>query len=184
MELTAPHLPATLLQSLAASRIANATITWLESDAVPQPYRRLLVHDRDMTSALARYHHDSIALQVLHCEQFPDRYLREVVLRTAGSGKPVEYGLIEILLPSFPAMLHPRILSGEVPLGTLLNESGMPYWSMPQGFFHLPESQLRGIFSPYPAGKMLYGRYNHLIHEAGHCLARIFEILPNETETP
>lgn len=184
MELTAPKLPATLLQSLASSRIAGARLTWIESAAVPQPYRRLLVHDRDMTTALARFHRDAIALQVLHREHFPDRYLREVVLRAASAGKPVEYGLIEILLPSFPAMLHPRILSGEIPLGALLNESGLPYWSMPQGFFRLPDCQLRGVFPADPGGKTLYGRYNHLIHEAGHCLARIFEILPHEPDEP
>jgi hypothetical protein len=51
---------------------------------------------------------------------------------------------------------------------------------MPQGFFRLPDSHLRGIFPPAAGGGMLFGRYNHLVHEAGHCLARIFEILPHD----
>lgn len=182
METTAPTLPATLLQSVAASRLAEVRLVWVEPDSIPQPFRRLLVHDRDMTTSLARFHRDTITLQVLHGEHFPDRYLREVVLRTARVGRAVEYGLIEILLPSFPAMMHPRILAGEVPLGSLLNQSGLPYWSMPQGFFHLAGRHLDGIFGENSGGRTLYGRYNHLIHEAGHCLARIFEILPNDTE--
>lgn len=174
-----PNLPAELAPVFTRSYLGTTPLSWLSAADVPQPFQRLLVHDHDMTSELAGFHGDSIALQVLHARQSEDIYLREVVLRTSGSGAPVEYGLIEIHLAFFPAELRPRILAGDTPLGAILNASGLGYRSEPQGFFTVPSQALHEVFPHSPDGAVLYGRYNHLVRRDNSTrLARILEILP------
>lgn len=181
MEPPQPHLPAELDGILSHSHLAGARFDWLPPDAVPDPYRQLLVHDHDMTSELQRFHEDAITLEVIHSERIGDLYLREVTLHAADCRTPVEYGLIEILLNHFPADLRPQILAGETPLGSILNRSGLDYHSKPQGFLSVPAGALKEVFPESPPSATLYGRYNHLIRsDDGSCLARIIEILPIE----
>ncbi|BCX47228.1 hypothetical protein HAHE_11360 [Haloferula helveola] len=180
METTSPSLPAELGPILSGSKLGDALFTWLPGEQVPEPFRGLLVHDHDMTSELARFHGDSINLTVLRSQEKDGLYLREVTLHAARCGKPVEYGLIAILLESFPEDLRPRILAGSTPLGAILNESGLAYGSEPQGFFHIPTERLSSIFPESSGGANLFGRYNHLVRDDGRCLARIIEILPTE----
>jgi hypothetical protein len=179
MEAHPPHLPAELDSVISKSHLAGITFGWLPAEAVPDPFHRLLVHDHDMTSELARFHGDSITLDVIHSEQNNNLYLREVTLHAAGCRTPVEYGLIEILLENFPSELRPLITTGETPLGTILNHSGLSYHSRPQGFLSVPAEALKEVFPKSPGGEILYGRYNHLIRSDDEsCLARIIEILP------
>lgn len=164
---------------LAASLLGSTTLSWIPATEIPQPYQKLLVHDHDMTSELAAFHGDSISLTVLHSQLDDPIYLREVTLHAATSGIIVEYGLIEILLDSFPPEIRPRILAGDTPLGTILNTSGLAYRSEPQGFYTLPAEILATIFPKSSIGKILFGRYNHLVGEDSNIFARILEILPN-----
>lgn len=181
MESTSPTLPTELSPILARSHIAKTPMHWIGGDTVPPPYEGLLVHDHDMTSALEEFHAEPISLEVLQSEQGGELYLREVVLHTATSGKPVEYGVIEILLDTFPEDLRPLILDGHLPLGQILNESGLPYRSEPRGFFSVPAADLADLFPASAGGEILYGRYNQLIHaENSKTLAKILEILPLE----
>lgn len=175
---THPTLPADLSPILAVSQLGATPLSWIPAAEVPQPCHQLLVHDHDMTSELASFHADSITLKVLHSHKSAGTYFREVTLHAATSGAPVEYGLIEILLDAFPAEIRPRILAGDTPLGAILNSSGLDYRSEPQGFFTIPSRSLRAVFPQSPGGKILYGRYNHLMCGKCTCLARIIEILP------
>jgi chorismate-pyruvate lyase len=173
-----PTLPAELSAILAASLLGTTPLAWLPAREIPPPYQQLLVHDHDMTSELAGFHQDSIALAVLQSRQTGNLYFREVILHAAATGAPVEYGLIEILLDSFPADLRPLILAGETPLGTILTTSGLDFRSAPQGFFAIPAEVLRAVFPQSPTGAKLFGRYNYLVCGESTCLARILEILP------
>lgn len=131
-----------------------------------------------MTSELAGFHGEPISLTVLQCKQSGNTYFREVTLHASTSGTPVEYGLIEILLSSFPAGLCPQILAGDTPLGAILNASQLVYRSEPQGFFTVPTTALTDLFPASRSHASLYGRYNHLVCGENTCLARILEILP------
>ena len=163
---------------LAASLLGSTTLSWIPATEVAPPYQKLLVHDHDMTSELAAFHGDSISLTVLRSQLDDLIYLREVTLHAATSGNTVEYGLIEILLGSFPPELRPRILAGDTPLGAILTTSGLPFRSEPQGFFTIPAQSLATIFPHSPSGKILFGRYNHLVGDDSNIFARIIEILP------
>src|SRR2546423_8207113 len=68
----------------------------VDGEAVPQPYRRLLVHDHDMTPTLENFHERDIHLRLLGRRRKRDQYFREVVLLLDGSDEPVEFGAIKI----------------------------------------------------------------------------------------
>lgn len=170
-------LPSELSVLLATSHLGAAPLSWIPATEIPQPYQKLLGHDHDMTSELAAFHGDSISLTVLHSQLEDPIYLREVTLHAATSGIIVEYGLIEILLDTFPPDLRPRILAGDTPLGAILTTSGFPFRSEPQGYFTLPAESLATIFPESPTGKILFGRYNHLVDKDFNIFARILEIL-------
>ena len=174
----APKLLTELNPILATSHIGAVPLSWIPANEVPQPYQKLLVHDHDMTSELAAFHGDSISLTVLHSQLNDSIYLREVTLHASSSGTTVEYGVIEILLDSFPPELRPRIFAGDTPLGTILTTSGLPFHSEPQGFFTIPSQKLESIFLQSPSGKILFGRYNQLVGDKSKVFARILEILP------
>lgn len=173
-----PTLPAELSPILAESLLGATPLAWLPAREIPATYQQLLVHDHDMTSELAGFHQDSISLSVLRSQQTENIYFREVTLHATTTGAPVEYGLIEILLDSFPAELRPLILAGDTPLGNILTTSSLDFRSEPQGFFTIPAGILDTVFPQSSTGAKLYGRYNHLIRAESACLARIIEILP------
>lgn len=175
-----PKLPAEFAPILAASLLGAVPLAWLPAPEIPSPYQQLLVHDHDMTSELGEFHLDSISLSVLQSRQTGNTYFREVTLHAAASGTPVEYGLIEILLDSFPTELRPLILAGDTPLGAILTASGFDFRSEPQGYFTIPADVLRAVFPKSPTGANLFGRYNHLSCGESTCLARILEILPTQ----
>lgn len=145
---------------------------------LPPPYQQLLVHEGDMTSRLAAHFGGSIVLEVRHCEQTTQAYRREVVLRVAGTGQPVEYGAIEIVLGEFPEALRGQILEGRLPLGGLLNSHGLRYSSRPRAFIHMGEDAEMARIYEAPATATYYGRCNELLSAEGQVLARIVEVLP------
>ncbi len=150
-------------------------IEWVEGAAMPEPYRTLLVHKGDMTSRLEAFHNGPIVLQVLHREQTPDAYRREVVLRTERG--PVEYGAIEIHLERFDGELRDLIVAAHLPLGGLLNRFGVDYHSQPKAFIKLgPDPVMREHFEMPDAGHF-YGRCNVLLDSRNRELARIVELL-------
>ena len=151
----------------------------IEGANVPEPYHGLLVHNGDMTSRLEAFHSGTMVLEVLHCENVPEAYRREVVLHVDETGRPVEYGAIEIHLEEFTKSLREQIVKAHLPLGALLNRSGLPYRSEPRAFIKLGrDAVMEEIFGA--GGEAYYGRCNVLLGEANRELAHIVEVLRPE----
>ena len=149
----------------------------VEGGEIPEPCRSLLVHDGDMTSRLEEFHSGVLVLEVLHCEHDGDAYRREVLLRVADSGLPVEYGAIEINLAAFNPELREQVLAARRPLGGLLNEHAFRYRSEPRAFIRFaPSAAMKELFGD-TAARELYGRCNLLLAEDGVTLAQIVEVL-------
>ncbi len=149
----------------------------IKSDAMPGPYRALLVHHGDMTSRLEKFHGAAMKLRVLHSEEEGDTYRREVLLCAQDSGLPVEYGAIAIDLAEFAEPLRSLILEGRQPLGGLLNRHAVRYRSEPRAFLKLaPDSAMDAHFE-LEGAHTLYGRCNVLLGERDQVLARIVEVL-------
>src|SRR5437899_6770711 len=64
----------------------------VDGEAVPEPYKRLLVHQNDMTPTLEGFYQRRLHLQVLGRRRQGDNYYREVILLLDGTNQPVEFG--------------------------------------------------------------------------------------------
>jgi hypothetical protein len=149
----------------------------LAGSAIPEPYRKLLVHHGDMTSRLEAFWGGEIVLEVLHCEHTDEVYRREVVLHIESTELPVEYGAIEIDLSAFDGELRRLILEHHLPFGGLLNRFKVRYRSSPKGFLKLGADTMMQHLFHLPLAQEFYGRCNVLLGENDRILARIVEVL-------
>jgi chorismate-pyruvate lyase len=168
-----------------------ATAEWLlpsasalPGEAVPEPYRRLLVHEEDMTPTLEAFHGERIHLRLLARRHEGDTYSREVVLTLDDSNRPVEFGAIVIHLQRFPPAARELILAGQCPLGTILALHRVHHSSRPLAFFQLTSDGFINEALGLTGTHTLYGRRNVLRNADGDVLADIVEILPPAREAP
>lgn len=163
----------------AADGVPLPQVERVDGDAVPEPYRQLLVHERDMTPTLARFHDDAIGLRVTVRESDGETLLREVVLTRARDSRPVEFGAILIHLGRFDAPARADIVAGRIPLGTILAAHRVAHLSCPQAFVRVRSCPLIDDRLELPRGPhVLYGRRNLLATPGREPLAEILEILP------
>jgi len=158
------------------SLLKGVELEWITPEEIERPYCELLVHERDMTSTLARFHGAEIGLEVLQEGHRGCSYVREVILSAGMSA--VEYGIIEISLDLFDSEVREKIVGGGAPLGSILNGDGVEYQSQPQGYFRICSSHFSPSFFSKRGGEFLFGRYNNLSNSKRGVLARILEILP------
>ena len=150
----------------------------VEGDDVPEPYRKLLVHNEDMTPILEKFYGERIFLNVISRQTREDFYFREVILLTERTRTPVEFGAIKINLALLPPQTRRLILEEQEPFGTILTEHKIPHSSRPKAFLRIQADafikgalQLRGEH-------VLYGRRNTLFDPQQRALAEIVEVLP------
>lgn len=150
----------------------------VDGETVPEPYKTLLVHERDMTSTLENFHKSGIHLRLVSRQQRGEEYFREVVLVLDGSERPVEFGAIKINLSLFPAAAREAILQEQFPLGHILKDFAIVYQSRPKAFLRLASDKTINHLLKLTGAQILFGRRNTLLNPAGEPLAEIVEILP------
>lgn len=150
----------------------------IEALDVPEPYRGLLDHERDMTGTLEKFWGARLTLRPLEVHHQGDLLLRRVVLMA--DGRPVEYGAIRIHLDAFMPEAREKVEAGRMPLGAILRTTGMPYTCQPQGYFQVQADPLtrQGLSLKDQGDLVLYGRLAHLTGPEGRTLAQVVEILP------
>ncbi|MDA1315338.1 MAG: hypothetical protein O2968_18565 [Acidobacteria bacterium] len=160
------------------AREADHGIEEVGPAAIPEPYRSLLVHERDMTGTLGTFWKSKIDLRLLRVDQQREILYRRVVLLAVKLGIPVEAGAIRIFLERFPSQSLPAITQSQRPLGAILADYQIRYCSLPQGYFRMRTNGfLREAFGD--GGESVhYGRRNRLVDPAGEVLADVVEILP------
>jgi chorismate-pyruvate lyase len=174
---TSFHSPDPLMVSLARSGKDLPVIHGLEACDLPEPYRALLVHQRDMTSTLESHYGSRTHLDVFQAVEEEGLLDREVILRLDRDERPVEYGAIRIYVNRFPEAARVAIREGERPLGYLLDAFDVAYQSRPDAFFRLtPTKDIAGALAIVPS-TLLYGRRNVLVNPQLEPLAYVVEIL-------
>ena len=172
---TGPLFPLDLAYTQAG--VAQPVVKPIPPDAIPHPYRSLLVHEHDMTLTLERHHGGAVMLRTLSTTTRGQWYLRRVLLVQEYSGRPVEMGAIRLRLDAFPDRIRRQILKNELPLGRVLRNGGIDFTSQPRAFFAVtPNSEMMGVFWMREA-RTLYGRQTELF-EGGRKIGDIVEILP------
>jgi chorismate-pyruvate lyase len=162
----------------ARSHLTLPPLDRVDGEAVPEPYKTLLVHERDMTSTLEGFHKTGIHLRLVSRERRGDEYFREVVLVLDGGEEPAEFGAIQISLNRFPKAARQQILEERFPLGRILKDCGIEYTSCPQAFLRIASDKTINRLLNLNGAQLLYGRRNTLSNRAGEPLAQIVEILP------
>jgi len=162
----------------AAAGLPPPGVAEIPGDAVPEPYRGLLVHSRDMTPTLEAHHGDTIHLRLIERRERPEALLRQVVLVLDGDERPVEYGAIAIHLGPFPPAARELVLGCRCPLGTILARHAIPHRSAPRAYFRVTADAPIAAALGVEPGTALYGRRNVLSTPEGAVLADVVEILP------
>ncbi len=157
--------------------ISLPEIEVISGEMMPQPHHSLLVHERDMTTTLERFHGARCHVRALQYSEEED-YARLVVLELDGSRQPIEFGAIIIHLAAFSPHAQELILARDHPLGTILHEEHIGFISCPQAFFRVVSDELISEALKEKADTVLYGRCNRLSSKDGMPLAEIVEILP------
>lgn len=155
---------------------------FLRGDGLPDPYRSLLVHTRDMTPTLAAFHRSRLDLEV-HAQESNEIFLMRVVtLRAASTGAPVEYGAIAIQLGGLPPAVAEEVVAARKPFGDVIAEHGVVHRGAPVAYFAVPADERIARALDQPPGAILHGRCNQLLDADGIVFADIVEILPRSDE--
>jgi chorismate-pyruvate lyase len=129
----------------------------LSADEMPEPFRRLLVHEHHMTVTVEEYHGDLVDVRILATRHEGNIYARKIVLPLQKSGKIVLFGIVRIRLDDCtPA--RDRIVEGKTPLGRILIEENILRRIEPTDYLRIEPGpqQLKwfGLTEPVP----MYGR--------------------------
>lgn len=153
---------------------------FVEPHEIPQPQRELLVHERDMTSTLERHHGEPMALCVLERKRRREWYSRHIVLETARTHRPAEYGAIRICLPLLDEQAQAEVLKGAAPMGGILKTCGVVFRSCPGAFFRIMSNEVINASLHLAEPQWLFGRCTCLADKHGRTMAEVIEILPPE----
>jgi hypothetical protein len=146
-------------------------------DAIPQPYRSLLAHQRDMTLTLEAHFGGRVVLRPLSKFISGPWYYRRVLLAQEYSGRPVEMGAIRMKLAALPRKVQVEIRRNRVPLGRILRDGGVDFTSMPREFFAVtPNPEMMGVFWMREP-RTLYGRRTEVLL-GDRVIGDIVEVLP------
>ena len=158
-------------------------VTQVEGQDVPEPYRSLLVHQRDMTPTLVAAYGRHIHLRLLRKNLRKDVYARQIVLEVDGSGEPVVFGAIKIYLEFFPQAARKLVLEGIEPLGAILESEKIEHSSRPYAYLQVHSDAMMNREFGLSGTHLLYGRRNALWNASGDALARVVEILPPQSRS-
>jgi chorismate-pyruvate lyase len=152
-------------------------ITQVAAHEMPEPERRLLVHNRDMTPTLEAAHGRTIHLRVLEHVVTDDVVRRLVALLLDGVDTPVEMGAIRIFLDRLPAQARDAVLEEREPFGAVLRRTRVTHFSRPMAYFRVTADAL--MRDALRTGRRaLYGRRNTIWDSGEAPLAEVVEILP------
>jgi hypothetical protein len=149
------------------------------SDEVPQPYRRLLVHNHHMTVTVEDYHGDLVDVRVLARNLSGNAYARKILLVLQKTGRVVQFGIMRIHLQFCTKAVRDEIVAARTPLGRILIEHNVLRQIKPVAFLRVvPGPAMIGWFGldgPRPT----YGRLA-MLHCDGHPAVELLEIVAPE----
>ncbi len=164
-----------------------ADLNWVASCAetapedIPEPARRLLVHNSHMTATLQAHYDQPIELQVLEYRRADDQYRRKILLTIDRGEKVVEFGVIRLDLRFTPPEVQSAILERNQPLGDIFGQHRVLTEVQPMWYLRLPsESPPVRLFHPAVAGDA-FGRIG-VIHCNGRPALELLEVVRADAE--
>jgi len=173
--------PASALECLCDGFIADAPktlrFTHVKPADMPDPCRKLLVHDGHMTTALETYYRQSVELRVIRERLEGDDYRREIVLTLNGGDHVVEYGIVRMDLTYTSQAVRDEIVARDRPLGDILMRHDVLRHIEPQWYlrFSADSPLLQARFDGSLA-QSLFGRIG-VIYCNGHPAIELLEVV-------
>lgn len=161
-----------------ADEAARLEVVELEGEAMPEPYRGLLVHRADMTHRLQAFVGQPLHLRPLRVHRGEDTLERRVLLVGDDDGRTVEFGAIRIHLGAFAPAARDEIGACHVPLGAILKRHAVEFRCEPRAYFRLRGSEFLHDAFELDVATTLYGRVNRIEDASGVLLADVVEVLP------
>ena len=132
---------------------------------IPQPYRSLLVHQRDMTLTLEAHFGGRVVLRPLSTFVSGPWYYRRVLLAQEYSGRPVEMGAIRMKLAALPRKVQAEIRRNR--------GAARPHPARRRRRLHEHAARvLRGHSQPRDDGRLLDARAAHALRPPHRSAAR------------
>eukprot|EP00474_Spongospora_subterranea_P000711 CRZ01169.1 hypothetical protein [Spongospora subterranea] len=147
-------------------------------ESIPEPCKQLLHHNHNMTPTLSKYVMGDAKLIVHYQTYFPDTLSINRIITLECRGYCVEFSSITIFLSSIPEHLHKCILSGAIPLGTALLQSGITHNCQPDIYIQCRCEPLINRLFANSHDEFVYGRRNRLVSSEGQIIAELIEIIP------
>ncbi len=165
----------------ARARVPLPHFEIINPEDIPEPWRSLLVHDRDMTPTLEEHYGDEIHIEVLGRERLAGAYSREVILRLDRDDRAVEFGANRVALDLLPTVVRRMVLQEQLPFGHILKAHDVPHTGKPDVFLRVESDDLINRAFELSGYHLLYGRHNTLCDPAGRPISEVVEILPPHT---
>ncbi|CAN5589529.1 hypothetical protein BH11PLA2_BH11PLA2_42360 [soil metagenome] len=155
---------------------AVAACERITAEAMPEPYRELLVHASHMTVTLETYFRQSVMVEVLQSLVDGDEYGRQILLRLQDSGRVVQFGVVQINLNVLPPHVREEIISERTPLGRVLIQNGVLTRVEPMAYLALNANADFAKWFSVAVGTKLYGRIG-VIFAGDEAAIEVLEVL-------
>ena len=136
----------------------------IDGHSMPEPYKKLLVHEHHMTVTVEAHHGKPVYLRVLRRHREGSWYARKILLLPVGTLQVVQFGIMRINLDLLDRKVRLKILEENTPLGRVLIKHNVLRRIEPTAYLRVtPNAELMRHFSlelPVPT----YGRLAYI-----HC---------------
>jgi hypothetical protein len=152
-------------------------------DAMPEPFRWLLVHRNHMTKVLEAQYGRAMDLEVVEDRLEGDFYTRKILLRPVGTDVVVEFGIVRMNLRFMPRGVRDEILDRKTPLGAILIRHKVLRRVEPKWYLKFPASApLLAAAGMGPLTHPVYGRIGviHCDHEPA---IELLEVVTGDSRT-
>lgn len=177
----AAHTLADLCAGFIAPEVVEGAWESVEPDAMPDSFRRLLVHRNHMTTTLRAFHGAPVELRVLSERLDGDVYRRKIVLTLSGTQHVVEFGIVRIELRFAPSVVRDSILEGRRPLGEVLIDNAVLRRIEPRSYLRLSASCAMLADARFSATGDVFGRIGTIFCN-GERAIELLEVVTDATD--
>jgi chorismate-pyruvate lyase len=150
---------------------------------MPEPYHSLLVHTHHMTVTVERHFGGPVDVQVLETALDGHEYARKILLELRGTGRVVQFGIVQIDLDLLSGPVRDKIVEGKTPLGRVLIEHDVLRHIQPAGYLRVEPCQTMCEWFGLTEPVVTYGRLG-VIHTDGKPAIEVLEVLAPVPSSP
>ncbi|OYP32217.1 hypothetical protein [Rhodopirellula sp. MGV] len=147
---------------------------------LPSPYNELLNHNEHMTVTVESHHGEKVDVVVHRYHRTTnvdgDWYSREITLKTSGTGKVVQYGIVRLNINALDPEVWRQIESRTIPLGRVLIEHNVLREVQLCGLWEIKSGPSLAELLDATEGQTLYGR-TALIYCDGEPAIELLEVV-------